>query len=91
MKSVELGKLYETLLCSPGMTEVIKVDLRMSRKTVLLLSQVVNKGLSKTEDQNFGLADIADSESIKDLKEMLNSCLDKASLTELNAKLNGLQ
>ena len=91
MKSVELGKLYETLLCSPGMNEVIKVDLRLSRKTVLLLSQVVDKGLSKTGDQSFGLADIAGPESIKDLKEMLASCLDKASLTELNGKLSGLQ
>ena len=39
MKNIEMAQLYETLLCSPGMKETVKVDLRISRKSILLLSQ----------------------------------------------------
>ncbi|HRB80489.1 MAG TPA: hypothetical protein PKY86_09785, partial [Niabella sp.] len=41
----EVGLLYETLLSTPGMNDVVKLDLRISRKGVLLLVNVIQKGL----------------------------------------------
>ncbi len=35
-----LSKVYETLLCSPGMNEAVKIDVKINRKTVLLLNSV---------------------------------------------------
>jgi len=32
-----LGTVYETLLCSPGMNEAVKIDVKMSRKAVLFI------------------------------------------------------
>jgi hypothetical protein len=45
MKSVEMNQLYETLLCSPGVKETVMVDVRISGKSILLLRQMIQKGL----------------------------------------------
>ena len=45
-----LGKVYETLLCSPGMNEAVKIDVKMNRKAVLLLNSVIEGGLGKEGD-----------------------------------------
>jgi hypothetical protein len=29
-----LGKVYETLLCSPGMNETVKIDVKVNRKAI---------------------------------------------------------
>jgi hypothetical protein len=44
MEQKEMVRVYETLLITPGMNDVVKLDLRISRKLVLLLNQVVEKG-----------------------------------------------
>jgi hypothetical protein len=42
-----LVTVYETLLCSPGMNEAVKIDVKMNRKTVLLLNSLIEGGLGK--------------------------------------------
>jgi hypothetical protein len=41
-----LGKVYETLLCRPGMNEAVKIDVKVSRKSILLQSSVIENGLN---------------------------------------------
>ena len=60
-----MTQLYETLLCSPGMKETVKVDLRISKKSILLLSQIIKKGLTESGNPSSEFATIAGTESIK--------------------------
>lgn len=91
MDSKDLGKVYGALMSSPGMNEVVKIDLKISRRVVLLLSQVIEKGLSaKSEDGHFGMKDVASSEELEEFKKLSVDCLEKAGLTELNGKLASL-
>ena len=43
--TIDIALVYDTLLASPEMNETVKIDLRVSRKTVLLLSGVIERGL----------------------------------------------
>jgi hypothetical protein len=86
MNEQDVTRVYETLLCSPGMNEPVKLDHKISRKTVLLMSQVLEKGLTARA----GEPGIADPESIKELRELVSQSLEKAGLTALNAKLQDI-
>lgn len=79
-------RVYETLLITPGMNDTVKLDLRISRKLVLLLSQVVEKGI-RIEDT--GLNSV-DKEASKELLQVVDECLAKAGLTGLVQKLKTL-
>jgi len=86
-----LGTVYETLLCSPGMNEAVKIDLKISRKTVLLLGNVIERGLnSQSSDGVPGLIEVIPKDVVDELRSIAGDCLQKAGLTELNEKLKGL-
>ena len=86
-----MAQVYETLLCSPGMNEAVKVDVKINRKTVLLLNSVIERGLTaKDGDQSQGLLELIPKETIEDLKQFSEECLKKAGLTELSEKMKGL-
>ncbi len=91
MSEKEMGKVYETLLSVPGMNESVKIDLRLPRKTVLLLAQVIEKGMrAKKDEKETGWASSISGDQAKELQEVVNDCLGKAGLTELNGKLQSL-
>lgn len=73
--------MYETLLSVPGMNETVKVDLRLPRKTVLYLVQVMEKGLAAP-----GLHGPDNG----DLEQVAFDCLEKAGLADLYARLRQL-
>ena len=81
MNERDLAKVYETLLSVPGMNETVKVDLRLPRKTVLMLAQVIEKGL-ETQSKKPG--------EKEELQQVAADCLAKAGLTELSEKLKKL-
>jgi hypothetical protein len=83
--------VYETLLSSPGMNDAVKVDLRIPRKMVLLLTKAIELGLTLASDntQN-GLLAIIDAATIEGLKGVSSDLLKKAGLTEMNDRLNAL-
>jgi hypothetical protein len=43
----DLTKVYDTILSIRGMNETVKIDLKISRKNVLLLNNVIRRGLAK--------------------------------------------
>jgi hypothetical protein len=45
-------KIYETVLSSTGMNDIIKLDLRVTRKNVLLLCRLVEPRLYNKEDKD---------------------------------------
>jgi len=87
----DVAKVYDTILSIPGMNETVKIDLKMSRKNVLLLNSVIELGLkAKDDEKSSNLLNSVPEESLKELKALANECLQKAGLIELSEKLNML-
>lgn len=88
----DVAKVYDTILSIPGMNETVKIDLKISRKNVLLLNQVIQRGLgTKDDSSSSNLFDAAHEESIRELTTIAENCLQKAGLVELNEKLNSFK
>ena len=87
----DVAKVYDTILSIPGMNETVKIDMKISRKNVLLLNRVINRGLTAKDDENSAnlLANIP-AESHQELTAFAFECLTKAGLAELSEKLNTL-
>lgn len=87
----DVAKVVDTILSIPGMNETVKIDLKVSRKNVLLLNQVIVRGLSsETGDKNVGVLAEIPKEILEDLKEIADEILEKGGLTDLNERLNSL-
>ncbi|MDI6033312.1 hypothetical protein QLS91_09520 [Flavobacterium sp. LB2P84] len=87
----DVAKVFDTILSTPGMNEMVKIDLKISRKNVLLLNHVIERGLSsKEDDESLSLLGSIPEESLQELKVVADECLQKAGLIELSEKLNTL-
>jgi hypothetical protein len=89
MNSSEVAKVLDTILSIPSMSENVKVDVKLSRRNVLLLSAVIARGLSAKGDET-GLLEGTSKEAAVELSNFANECLQKAGLTDLNEKLKSL-
>ncbi|MDI5950294.1 hypothetical protein [Flavobacterium yafengii] len=87
----DVAKVFDTILSTPGMNEMVKIDLKISRKNVLLLNHVIERGLSaKEDDKSVSFLGSVPEESLQELKLVADECLQKAGLIELSEKLNTL-
>lgn len=87
----DVAKVFDTILSTPGMNEIVKIDLKISRKNVLLLNHVIERGLStKEDDKSLSLLGSVSEESLQELKTVADECLQKAGLIELREKLHTL-
>ncbi len=82
----DVAKVFDTILSTPGMNEMVKIDLKISRKNVLLLNHVIERGLT-IENDTSGLLGSLSTEGMTELKKVSEECLEKAGLVELNQKL----
>ncbi|MDI5887613.1 hypothetical protein [Flavobacterium yafengii] len=82
----DVAKVFDTILSTPGMNEMVKIDLKISRKNVLLLNHVIERGLTLENDAT-GLLGSLSAEVMTELKKLSEECLQKAGLVELNQKL----
>lgn len=89
----DVAKIYETLLSIPGMNEEVKVPLKISRKNLLLLTKVIEKGLNgkESDDKSISVLDIVAPETLQQLGEISGQLLHKAGLSEMNDKLKELE
>lgn len=91
LTTTDVAKVYDTILSIPGMNETVKIDMRISRKNVLLLNSVIKRGLAvKDDDKSSNLLANIPAESFQELNTLADDCLTKAGLTELSEKLNSL-
>jgi hypothetical protein len=90
MTTNDVAMVFDTMLSVPGMNDVIKIDLKVSRKNILLLNQVIQRGLSGKEEDKLNLLGSISEESLQELKDLSQECLHKAGLIEFNEKLNAL-
>jgi hypothetical protein len=93
MTTNDVARVYDTILSIPGMNETVKIDLKLTRRNVLLLHSVIERGLNgkDTDDKTSNLVDIAPKETLQELYAIGEECLKKAGLIELNEKLVGLK
>lgn len=82
----EVAKVFDTVLSIPGMSENVKIDLKISRKNVLLLSHFIEQGLLLEKDSSSFMGNLSE-EGLSELKNVSQDCLQKAGLVELNQKL----
>lgn len=91
MEKSEFAKVFETVLSIPGMQDsTVRIDLRISRKNALLLSNVISHGLSGGKGEASAMIANLSAEELGELKEISTEFLAKAGLTELSEKLNQL-
>ena len=85
----ELAKVYDTILSIPGMNETVKIDLKISRRNVLFLNSVIDRGLNlkDADDKSSCLLNVVPKETLQELSAISEDCLRKAGLTELSEKL----
>lgn len=85
----EITKVFDTVLSIPGMNQNVKVNLQTSRKNLLLLNKVIERGLNgkETDDKSVGILEIVPKETLEELAEIATQLLNKAGLTEMNEKL----
>ncbi|MCE6989556.1 hypothetical protein [Dyadobacter sp. CY323] len=91
MNVKDLTSVYDTIMSIPGMNDQIKIDLKLSRRNVLLLTQAITRALSiPKNDDNHDLIDIASKESKEELLALSTDCLQKSGLMDLNDRLRKL-
>ncbi|MBE8726331.1 hypothetical protein [Flavobacterium hungaricum] len=86
----DAAQVFDTILSIPGMNEPVRIDLKISRKNVLLLHHVIERGLLENNISPSVLLQATSAENINELKQLSADCLGRAGLTELNEKLAGL-
>lgn len=88
----DVAAVYETLLTSPGMNSTVKIPLQLSRKTLILLTRVIEKGITSHEEKpDSGLLTVLDNDSVEEIRKVSTTLLEKGGLTEMNARLDVLQ
>jgi hypothetical protein len=85
----DVAKVFDTILSTPGMNEIVKIDLKISRKNVLLLHHVIERGMAVENDVSGVLGSLS-KEGLIELKNVAEECLQKAGIVELNQKLTTL-
>ncbi len=91
LTTTDVAKVYDTIMSIPGMNETVKIDMRISRKNVLLLNSVIKRGLAaKDDDKSANLLEGIPKETLQELDAFADECLTKAGLNELNEKLKAL-
>ena len=88
LSKTDLTRVYETLLSIPGMNDPVKIDLKLPRKQVLLLSKVIERGLAQKEgEEGPSILSLAPPETRGELVKVAEDLLAKGGLTEMNEKL----
>ena len=90
--NTDVAKIYETVLSIPGMNDNVKIALNIPRKNVLLLSKIIERGLSAkdADDKSTNVLEIVPKQTLQELEALPAELLEKAGLTEMNRKLQTL-
>jgi len=89
MEMKEMKLVYDTLLTAPGMEETIKLDARLSRRMILMLTQVIGNGL-ESKSQRSGILSVLSEAETKELETLAVTFLEKGGLVQLNKNLQQL-
>lgn len=87
--NTDVAKVFDTILSIPGMNDEIKVNLKTSRKNLLLLNKVIERGINgkESEDKSISVLETIPKETLQEIGEIAVQLLNKAGLSEMNEKL----
>jgi len=79
---------FDAILSTPGMNDLVKIDLKMTRRDVLLLKHVLQRGINPEEGElsPVFLASIG-KEALDVLETIGVECLEKAGLVDTDMKV----
>lgn len=85
----DVAKVYDTILSIPGMNDEVKISLKISRRNLLLLNKLIERGLNgkESDDKSLNVLDTVPKETLDELSNIAQELLSKAGLTEMNEKL----
>ncbi len=83
----EMVRMYETMLSLPSMDETVKFSQGIQRKQVLLLSLLIENGLTSDSPEIRDLLAAMPEGTVEALQRIAADYLQKAGLTELSTKL----
>ena len=90
-KGLDRGKVFETVLSSPGMGETCKILLNPSRQTVVLLCRLIEQGLENAEGKHGDeMLSFLPSEAVQEVKVILEEMLRKSGLVDFYTRLKSL-
>lgn len=82
-KLMNRTKIFETILCSPGMQENCKIVLNPSRQIVLALAKLIESGIENREGkEREEIISFLPEDSMNDLKLIAEELLKKSGLVE---------
>ncbi len=77
MVNKELTKFYGAVLRSPWMSEEVKIAFKISRRDILLLCQLIERGLESDDAKSF-----IPAEAFEDLRNISTNMLSNAAIPE---------
>lgn len=88
----DVTMIYETLLSSPGMGDIVKLDLKLPRKNVLLLVKLIERGMNVTKGEATDpLLQVCGENALQELQRISSDVLVKVGLQEMSEKMKELQ
>ena len=88
---MDVNAFYEALLSPPFMDDEVKINLKISLKSVLFLSKIIELGLSaKDSAENKGLLNAASEQHFEAIRMISGDILNHAKLSDMYQKLNSL-
>lgn len=85
------GKIFETILSSPGMQEPCKIVLNPSRQTILVLARLIENGMiNGGEKEKDEMISFLPQTSLDDLKSISEELLKKGGLVDFYEHLKQL-
>ena len=73
----DVAKVYDTVLTIPGMSDEVKVSLKISRKNLLLLNKVIERGIGgkEAEDKSVSILDSVPKQTLEELSDIAGQLL----------------
>lgn len=88
--SKEKSKIYETLLSSPGMNDKCKITLHISRRSILLLTRIIESGLEGGKENTDELIEMVSKDSKQELDQVIPELLIRSGLEDFYQKFKAL-
>jgi len=87
-KNNERGKIFETVLSSPGMKETCKIALSPSRQAILLLCRLIEQGTQgRVGEGGDEILSFMPEESLSELNGVVQELLSKSGLADFYQRL----
>jgi hypothetical protein len=87
----EKERVFETVLCSPGMNEKCKINLQLSRQNILLLCSFIEQGLQVEKGETkLPIIAFMSEDCRTEISSLMNEILERGGLTQFYQKLKSL-